>query len=354
MPIAVKNRRPTLDDVAARAGVSAKTVARVANGESGVGEATREKVSQIIREMNFRINHSARALAASRTYSIAIITGWVPAYYITQMFEAAERISTRRGFQLVLRQIDLAEPGALDDFAAALRRQPVDGALVTAPLCDDFALLDLLESEGIRYVRHSPLHEPERTDAVYSEEADGTRLVIDHLIELGHRRFGLLSGPSGHFSSAVRTRSALERLAAAGIVPSEVPIVQISATSGGFRASFQAAAAIMKAEPRPTALFCFNDLVAAGALAYLQSIGLNTPRDVAVAGFGNADFGLLTTPQITTVRQPNAEMAVAAMEWLTSPASAAPRLLTFPVDLITRASTDARIGIDFGPGDSVT
>ncbi|MFY7835679.1 MAG: LacI family DNA-binding transcriptional regulator [Novosphingobium sp.] len=354
MPNTVKSRRPTLDDVAARAGVSAKTVARVANGESGVGDATRERVSLIIREMNFRINHSARALAASRTYSIAIVTGWVPAYYITQMFEAAERISTRHGFQLVLRQIDLVEPGALDSFAAALRRQPVDGALVTAPLCDDLALLDLLENEGIRYVRHSPLHEPERSDAVYSEEAHGARLVIDHLLELGHRRFGLLTGPSGHFSSAVRTESALERLAVAGIAPAEVPVVQISTNSGGFKASFEATAQIMQTEPRPTALFCFNDLVAAGAVAYLQSIGLSAPRDVAVAGFGNADFGLLTTPQITTVRQPNAEMAVAAMEWLTSSPAAAPRLLTLPVDLIARASTNGRIGIDFGPGDSVT
>lgn len=354
MPSTVKNRRPTLDDVAARAGVSAKTVARVANGEPGVGEATRERVSQIIREMNFRINHSARALAASKTYSIAIITGWVPAYYITQMFEAAERISTRRGFQLVLRQIDLAQPGALDSFAAALRRQPVDGALITAPLCDDLALLDLLENEGIRYVRHSPMQEPERSDAVYSEEAEGTRLVIDHLLGLGHRRFGLISGPPGHFSSAKRTATALERFAAAGIAPGEVPMATISATSGGFKASFESAAQVMQAEPRPTALFCFNDLVAAGAMAYLQSTGLRTPHDVAVAGFGNADFGLLTTPQITTVRQPNAEMAVAAMEWLTSPPASAPRLLTLPVDLLIRASTDARAGIDFGPGDSVT
>lgn len=350
----VKNRRPTLDDVAARAGVSAKTVARVANGEPGVGEATRKRVGEIIRQMNFRINHSARALAASKSYSIAIITGWVPAYYITQMFEAAERISSRRGFQLVLRQIDLAEPGALDNFASSLRRQPIDGALIAAPLCDDLALLDLLEGEGVRYVRHSPLQDPGRSDAIYAQEDVGTRLMIEHLLRLGHRSFGLLSGPSGHFSAMTRRREALKCLESAGIDQARVPDVTIGAMAGGFKASFDAAAQLMRSGSRPTAIFCFNDMIAAGAIAYFKSIGLQVPKDVAVSGFGNADFGLLTTPQLTTIRQPNAEMAVAAMDWLTSTPVPQPRILTLPVDLIVRASTDPAAAIDFGPGDSVT
>lgn len=332
-------RRPTLADVAAQAGVSAKTVARVVNQENTVSVATKQRVMRAVEQLGYRANHTARSLASKRAYRVSVVSPWISAYFVSQMHEGASAACRKRGYQLVVQELDLSRDGALNEFASSLREQPLDGIFLPAPLCDDPGLLDLLDREGVRYVRHSPNSEPNRSDSVVADEKQGMDELVAHLWNKGHRRFGVAVGPEGHLASRLRHIGTLEAVTRQGGSPTSVVSFCMHMRSSLHEQGAEAAAYFLGLPEPPTAILCYNDVVAAGALAQLHRQQVPVPSQVAVAGYGDADFTEFLWPPLTTIHQPNREMASTAMEWLTSPPADVVRLRTFPVRLEIRSST---------------
>ncbi|NKJ01535.1 LacI family DNA-binding transcriptional regulator [Novosphingobium sp. SG707] len=339
----MSNRRPTLDDVARITGVSAKTVARTLNGEKGVGAETRERVMEAVLQLGYQMNVSARALASAKTLRICIVSNWMTAFFMSQIYRGAARACQERGYHLIIREFDPDKSDAIDSFRQQLQLAPVDGIFVTAPLSSNEQLLDMFDELGLRYVRHSPMGDFDRSDVVQADEMHGGALIARHLWEKGHRHFGLIMNIVGHVAATQRYQGFVEEIARLGGKPEKIRNVGYPvgsrAKEGDDPIGYNEAVELLAHKDRPTAIFAFNDEVAAGVLARGHATGFALPQDLAVAGYGNADFGRLTWPALTTVRQPNSEMAYQAVCWLTEPAPARVRAMTFPVELIPRAST---------------
>lgn len=329
---------PTLADVARKAGVAPKTVARVVTNEAFVSDALRERVEAAIAELGYRANISARSLASAQSYRVAVISPLISAYFISQLHQGASEACRQRGYQLAIHAIAPDGRAALDAFARILREQPLDGALIAAPLCDNHALLDFLDQQRVRYVRHSPLTEPGRSDSVVAQEDGAVAKLVDHLWSAGHRRFGIVSGPDNHLASHLRRNGALAAIAGLGGDPVAVTDWQMHMRTPLHAQGEEAAAAFLAQPERPTAILCYNDVVAAGVLARLHRAGVSIPGDMAVAGYGDADFAEFLFPALTTLHQPNAAMARTAIEWLTIPRIDEMRNYSFPVDLVIRES----------------
>ncbi len=312
---AVPDRRPTIKHVAARAGVSFKTVSRVINGDGHVNAEMREAVEAAMAALGYRPHRAARALRSSRTYAIALLAGSrdEPAAgerahfpeYLGEVIAGCAQACRPAGFHLVLellaygdrRRAAAVAGGLLDDLAP-------DGVVLVPPLCDLGWLLDLLDQRGIACVRLMPGAEPGRGACLAVDDFAAARALTERLLDAGHRAVGFVAGPPDHLAAQAR-RAGFEAAVAA------CPGARAMIGEGDFRLASgeHEAARLLAAPDRPTALFAANDAMAAGALRAAAARGLAVPRDLAVAGFDDSSIAGLTTPALTSVRQPTAQLA---------------------------------------------
>lgn len=341
----------TIYDVAARAGVSIKTVSRVVNREANVSPALRQKVEAAVAALGYRRSLSARALAGSKSTIIAALVDaeltiehWKSGRgndYLSRLELGALMECRRAEHHLMVELVDHGAPTLERDMLALLGSIRPAGVLLTPPNSDHPLVLDILDSAGVAYARISPERDLGRGMCVRMDERRAAFDVTRHLIELGHRRIAHLAGPSAYAASALRRDGYLAALNEAGIAPAPELIVE-----GDFTfASGLAGAERLLREARPTAVFAANDDMALGVLQGVASAGLSVPGDLSVAGFDDTPSALFGTPPLTTIRQPVAEMAAAATRGLAPSlaggASDAPPggVVTVPYELILRAST---------------
>ncbi|WP_265313939.1 LacI family DNA-binding transcriptional regulator [Sphingomonas lycopersici] len=332
-------RAATLADVAERAGVSAKTVSRVVNEHPSVRDTTRERVKAVIAETGFQLNLAARSLAASQSYLIGTFVADTASLYYSELARGAARACRALGYHLVTEEFDQRNPVAADHYERTLRQTRCDGMILPPPLCDDLALLDALERDGVRYVRISPMLDPDRSVAVFAHDADGVSQLARHLWEKGHRRFGVINGPSNFASSATRRDALIAAVCALGGSASDVTASKML-WDGTFPATgYRTTGQLLKDAPDISAIFTFNDELALGVLGYAHENGLRVPKDLAVAGFDDSDASSFAWPSLTTVSQPVVDMAVRAVQALVRDSPHARRRIECPVRLVIRAST---------------
>jgi len=320
-------REITIVDIAKRAAVSIKTVSRVINREDGVGPATRARVEDIIVQMGYRPNVSARSLSSRRSYLIGVIFMRVGAYHYVGEVQAGAMVACRRaGYHLIIEQVeqldnpdgavrpsarpDGADRQALDGF---LRAGRFDGLVLTPPVCDDPKLLAAIEAAGVAYVRIAPDHDFGRSPYVFMDDRQAAREVTGRLWDLGHRKIAFIDGPPDHGSARRRREGYLAALAERGgeLRPEWIAPGAFLSLSG-----FDAAEALLSLPDRPTAIFAANDEMALGVLAAAVKRGLSVPEDLSVVGFDDGPSAASAWPRLTTVHQPIAERANAATEML--------------------------------------
>jgi LacI family transcriptional regulator len=196
-------------------------------------------------------------------------------------------------------------------------------------------VLKALERSGTPYVRIAPYRDIERAPSVNIDDAGAAFEMTSLLVKLGHRSIAFIKGPPDHGASHLRYGGYSAALRAKG-----VPLAQERVRQGDFsaRSGIECAEAILSAENRPTAIFASNDEMALGVMLVANRLGLRVPQDLSICGFDDMSAAKLVWPQLTTVRQPIAEMSAAAAEILISrsPERGA-RLLDF--DIVVRGST---------------
>jgi LacI family transcriptional regulator len=304
--------RATIHDIAREAGVSAATVSRVLNGRDHVAPATRERVTQIVREHGYVANRSARNLQFGRTGFVGLLVPLVHPHYFSTIVAGATEALLEHDLRAVLSPTEHKhdrEVTLLD----RLMHGMADGALVVLPEESSEELERVLDS-NYRFVVIDPrLPLDARIPAVSAAHSAGADDAVRHLLELGHRRIGAITGPRGWVATEERRRGYHAALAAAGILPN--PSLEIESDfeiSGGVRA----AATLLDLADPPTAIFAFNDNLAIGAIQAARARGLRLPRDLSVVGFDDSEHASLITPALTTVRQPLAEMGRTAVSLL--------------------------------------
>ncbi|GHH43854.1 LacI family DNA-binding transcriptional regulator [Streptomyces candidus] len=332
---------PTLEEVAAHAGVGRGTVSRVVNRAPGVKEATRLLVEQAISELGYVPNHAARALAGNRTGAVALIITDTERRFFAEPFysEIVRAISAELAdseTQLLLTLI--RNDKERTRFTQYARAGGVDGVLLVSvhdrdPLPDMLTELELpLLLSGRRWAEESVSY-------VDSDNVGGARAAVRHLVETGRKAIATITGPLDMYVAQSRLRGYREAMVQAfgGVEPSWIAEGDFSEESGQ-----RAATELLRRHPDLDAVFAASDLMAAGVLHTLRAAGRRVPEDVAVVGFDDTPFARHTDPQLTSVHQPVEEMGRTMVRMLLQDIDgrdAAWRHVVLRTTLVRRAST---------------
>lgn len=303
----------TIKDVAARAGVSPKTVSRVINGEQHVRDEIRENVLRVVEEMAYKPNAFARGLSSSRSFLVGLFVDDPVSGYAADLQRGALDQCRTYSHHLVVEKVEREQPDWLAQTDATLRELSLSGAILASPVCDWTELLDLFASHKIPVVRLSPATEPDRTQQVRIDDRAAAREMTERLIALGHREIAFVRGHPGHSAAAQRWRGFAEACADAGI---DVPARRILQGDFSFKSGLAAAETILADPQRPTAIFASNDKMAFGAIVVAMRHGISVPADLSIVGFDDDEIARMAWPPLTTIHQPNAEMAAVAVDLL--------------------------------------
>ncbi|MFJ7152771.1 LacI family DNA-binding transcriptional regulator [Streptomyces sp. NPDC100445] len=339
--------RPTLEEVAARAGVGRGTVSRVINGSPRVSDATRAAVQAAVAELGYVPNTAARALAANRTDAIALVvpepeTRFFAEPYFSDMLRGvgAELSDTEMQLVLIFAGSD-RERRRLAQYLAAHR---VDGVLLVSVHADD-PLPDLLTQLEIPAVISGPRSAAETLTSVDSDNFGGARSAVAHLVSRGRRRIAHITGRLDVYGAQRRVDGYRAALRDAGHAADERLIETGDFTEEGGR---RAMTVLLERHPDLDAVFAGSDVMAAGARQVLRESGRRVPDDIALVGYDDSAIARHMDPPLTSVRQPIEEMGRAMIDLLlTDIADRRPaasrgldrRRAVLPTELVTRASS---------------
>ncbi|MGX7953515.1 LacI family DNA-binding transcriptional regulator [Tsuneonella sp. HG249] len=325
--------RSNIRDVAARAGVAVKTVSRVLNGHPYVSEATRKRVEAAMADLDFRPSVAARILSGAKSNQVALIYDNHSPYYTFQIQKGCWDYCHAKGIRLLAQPVDVDDPAVGAEVRGLISETHVDGIILSSPVTDCAAVLAVLDTLDIPFVRISPGTNHALTSSVFMDDAQAGDDMTTHLVNYGHRRIGFVKGHPSHMASEERLygyRKALER---AGIAFEPALVID---GEFDFDSGVRAAAALLSLPEPPTAIFASNDDMAAGVLAEAHSRGIDVPSALSVGGFDDTTLARTVWPPLTTIHQPMAELARTAAEILIAGGEINHRRL--PHQLVERAS----------------
>lgn len=321
------DRRVSMADVAAAAGVSGQTVSRVVNGSPRVDPETRQRVERAMAALHYRPHRAARALRTGRTGTVGLVVSTLATVGNSRMLQAITAAAADRGFALTV--VTASGRDAVAQGFARLHEQGVDGAIVLNEATALARGVDVPPSLALVVVDSPP---DDRYVVVQTDHAAGARAATEHLLALGHERVYHLAGPAGSFAATERERGWRAALAVAGVDAPEPLRGDWSSASGH--------AAVSSLPAEATALFAGNDQMALGALRGLADAGREVPRDISVVGFDDVADAAQYRPPLTTVRQDFDALGGAAVDALVQAIGGGrPDAVVLAPILIERAST---------------
>ncbi len=338
----VPKRRATSRDVARLAGVSPSAVSLVLNGAGtrhGLAAATQDRVRDAARELGYIPNHAAASLRRRSTGTIALLTADLANPYFAEFAAAAERAARERG--RVLNIIAMPNAAAERDALSRLAAGVSDGLLVhgSSPVLREGARR--LHQQGLACVLLQDPGEDDGIACVRVDIAEGGFLATRHLLALGHTRIAHVTDRRMRHSRVNERLQGYRRaLDEAGIEFDPALVLEGENSLAGGDAAMRA---LLDGDPRPTAVFLFNDRMAIGALHALAARGLRAPDDIAVVGFDGTEAGAFCTPELTTIDHPRGALGRLAAEAVLDQLDgrAAPPLTVLPVHLVVRRSCGA-------------
>jgi LacI family transcriptional regulator len=305
--------RATIRDIADLAGVSIATVSRVLNGRPDVAPDTRETVLQVVREHGFSTNRGARGLSSGRTGIVGLTLPLVNDAYFGPILGGASEALYEQDMRIMLAPT-LHEHDREVSLLERLMRGTTDGAILILPEESTDELIHLQEL-GYPFVVVDPRETPpEGIPSVSAMHAAGAKLATEHLLELGHRRIGVVTGPTGWYANDERLVGFRAAMSAAGLLPDANLIAK---SDWSIPQGEAAAEQLLSAADPPTAIFAFNDNGAIGTLNAARRHGLRVPEDISIVGFDDTFQALIVSPNLTTVRQPLAELGRMGVSLLT-------------------------------------
>jgi LacI family transcriptional regulator len=330
-------RRSTIREVALRAGVSHQTVSRVINNSPDVADATRELVLRAIAELDYHPNAQAVGLSRNRSDIVGVLVDSLTEPFFSHIVDGVLRSLRSRGRLMLLATVD--DAGQLDAIDSLQHSRRIDGLVIVLPL-----------ASSLEWVRRSISRVPAvHVDLQYDADVNGISVnnfhgayaATEHLIMLGHRRIGLITGRSDIPVGAVRLAGYRAALEAYGLAFDEALVVNGDFSYASGR---RGAEALFDRPDPPTALFACDDQMAFGAINALARRGLVVPRDVSVIGFDDTVDAARFNPPLTTVRQPLREMGELAGEMvcrLIDGSASGPTRVMLNTELVVRESTAA-------------
>ena len=331
-------RRPSIKDIAKRAGVSFQTTSKVLRGGGTVADATRQRIHAVAEELGYVPNDVARSLVTRRTRTIGVAVGDLSDHIVARFVAGAEQEARNRQQAVLIVSVDTSTDGGERSLRTLLERR-VDGIVVAAPQLEVDARLGALLRGPVPVVSiHSVAGGGVRL--VGSDQQETARLATAHLLALGHRRIGMVTGDPSRRVARSRTRGYEAALRNAGLSPVDTMVARGDWQPGG---GYVATATLLARHPDLTALYVQNDLMAVGALHAASDASRRVPDDLAVIGCDDIPTAAHTVPTLSTVRLHFAETGARAVQMLLEDvdsvaAGRSRRKVILPVTLVCRQS----------------
>ncbi|MBA2266387.1 MAG: LacI family DNA-binding transcriptional regulator [Chloroflexi bacterium] len=295
----------TIDDVAARSGVSTATVSRVLSGSVPARAATRERVLAAARELDYRPSSIARALKRQETRTLGLLVTDITNPFYPQIVRAVEAAAHERGYGIVLANGGDDAARELEHLDLLIERR-VDGiVIVSSRMTRRHA--ERLHRTAVPVVLVNDTVAGSGLPTVTTAHRRGARLAAEHLIQLGHQRIAHIGAPADQAASGQRRQGVRDAMRRAGLGE---PLIAIG--DGGVAGGAHAAEALIDSDI--TGIVAYNDLTAIGALRALRRAGIGVPEAVSVVGFDDIDLAAWTDPPLTTIRQPTEALGRWAVE----------------------------------------
>jgi LacI family transcriptional regulator len=328
---------PTIKDVAKKAGVAPITVSRAINDSGYVSDDIRRRVEVAIEDLGYVPNRVARSLRSKQTHTLALVLTDITNPFWTTVARGVEDAAREDGFSVILCNTDESEVKE-NHYVRVLLQKQVDGFLLV-PAHSASRSVTLIQKQQV------PLVVMDRTvpapvDIVRSDSEGGAYQLTRHLLDLGHRRIAMLSGPP-------EVSTAQDRVAGyhRALTEAQVPDVDRTVVYGAFTqiGGYGMAQALLASSPRPTAFFAANNFIAIGAFRALREVDLHVPEDVSLVAFDDIPPAFTMEPFLTVAAQRAYEMGQTAMRLLLrhlgGAASPSHQEILLPADLIVRRSS---------------
>jgi LacI family transcriptional regulator len=308
-------QRVTMSDVAREAGVSLMTVSRVVNDKGEISPETRMRVQEVIEKLGYRPSGIARSLAGGQTYTIGLIVPDIANPYFSGIAHGVTSVANAEGFGVLLcdcEEDSHRELAMLD----VLEEKRVDGVIVAAPRTSTEELLPVLARHPNVVIVNRLFENADESVArgyVINDDRNGAYNIIKHLLNQGHRSIGFLAGPKTSYGSMRRLRGFTVALEEEGLIFNPEMVRYCAPTVEGGR---DFASLFVQEHPEITALFCFNDLVAIGALQGCHQSGVRVPEGLAIFGYDDIPMASWVTPSLSTCQVNFEEMGREATKLL--------------------------------------
>jgi DNA-binding LacI/PurR family transcriptional regulator len=330
----VQPGKPTITDVARRAGVSKSLVSLVMRGADHVSPERRQAVNKAAAELGYRPNAMARSLVQRRTHLVGVMVSDLHNPFFADVVAGIQEQAARTGYKVLVNSGNRAAAREADAMETLLQLR-ADGIILGSPVLDDEVIGRASREVPIVLVGREA-HGPD-VDSVTNDDRAGAEVAVEHCVSLGHRRIAHIDG--GHGAGAPARRhgyeAAMKRLGLGDLVA----VVSGTYTEEG---GHTGCLLLLAQKPRPTAIFAANDLAAIGALNAIEESGLKVPDDVSLVGYDNTSLAALRHISLTTIHQPRVEMGQLALSTLLERVDQdreEPRRVILSPSLVVRAST---------------
>ena len=311
----VKAKRARIQDVAEKAGVSMMTVSRVLNQDEKVSDKTRQKVTEVVKELNYRPNVSARRLASSKSFFIGLLYDNPSASYVSKFLLGALKRCRASGYHLVVDEAAQDVQETLASVNDLIEVTQVDGMILLPPVCDMPEVIETLKASKVPFIRIAPDSDLTSSPYVCLDDYQAAFEMTENLIKQGHTKIAHIIGHPNQGASRLRYQGYLDALRSNKIV---VPPEYIEQGYFTYKSGLTAATNILALEDKPTAIFASNDDMAAAAIAAANMKNISVPEQLSIVGFDDTQLATTVWPCISTVRQPIQEMAELSIKLLTS------------------------------------
>jgi len=302
----------TIKDIAKKAGVSHATVSRALNGNSAIPESTAAGIRDLAQAMGYSPSAAARGLKTNRSHVIGVIVSHIDNPYFGEIVQGIEDTLQGTGYSLFFASSHMNlenEKNIVHAFAA----HRVEGVIICSVTVGS-QQADALRQNGMPIVVINN-QSPERFScSIAHDDLDGARQVTRHLLSLGHKRIAYLGNESAERINKERLAGFRFELKEAGIKAD--PTLILDCGGSEIENGVAGMQKLLECHPLPTAVFCFNDLMAIGALSVMTEAGINVPGQMSLAGFDNIEYSKYTQPPLTTFDQPKRAIGAEAASLL--------------------------------------
>lgn len=301
----------TIYDIARRLGIAPSTVSRAMSGTGYVSAGLRERIVQTAKEMKYHPNQLARGLSRKQSLTIGLAVPDIANPFFAAMSRAVEDVANKNDYNVILCNTD-GDPVKEKAYVQLLRSKKVDGVVFVSARGVKKNVMPLLD-EGIPVVI-SDRKMPVKADHVYVDNVQGGYLICKHVLSEGHRLIGLVTSPKYISSGIDKLAGCKKALAEHGIELDERYICKDREFTQ--QAGYRMTKRLLRLSRPPTAVMCWNDILAVGAIQAMNEESIKIPQDIALTGYDDSFFAAFTHPGLTTVSQPVYEMGLIACQLL--------------------------------------